>query len=60
MAPVTANTKATAHAFRKMHEVEIQESDLTTLTTTISQVISPKVTQESCSDTPGNLDKPPF
>lgn len=50
-APLTARTKATSHALRLGHEVEIQKSDLKTLTTE-SELVSPKVTQEILGDAP--------
>lgn len=57
MAPLTARTKASAHALRKSHTVEVIISDLRTLQNE-SEFVSPSVTTLRGDES--NQDQPPF
>jgi len=57
MAPLTARTKASAHALRKNHTVEVIISNLNTLEN-VSEFVSPSVATLRGDE--NNQDQPPF
>lgn len=59
-AQITAETKSTAHALRKMHKVTVIKSDLQTLTNSLHMVIDPTRRQEILPDTPPDPSGAPF